>query len=277
MKKEKRERIPNENELESFQIPTENPYVRFRFNEINETNPLPNNFYKHISENKDIIKLISQLATCINATRKDVNIVLETFAQYNSLWQTDPDEQLEEFLSKKPHLSEFECRMKSYENLRSQINCQPEYFPIGPFAIFTDRLKYTFNQEIREWIVLYGQSCKAQYEKQMKDLFIFIEDIEKRLAREIKDLDDIRLIMLAVKDLRENEIRIDMSIIPIEESYAMLQTHGIQVPREELDQADSLRYRWEKLQTRSVRREFILNNKKILSFHFLVEYDLAFA
>lgn len=73
-KKEKRERIPNENELESLQIPTENPYVRFRVNEINETNPLTNNFYKHISENKDIIKLISQLATCINTTRK-VSIV----------------------------------------------------------------------------------------------------------------------------------------------------------------------------------------------------------
>ena len=31
---------------------------------------LPNNFYKNVSENKDIGKLISQLATCINATKK---------------------------------------------------------------------------------------------------------------------------------------------------------------------------------------------------------------
>ncbi len=31
---------------------------------------LPNNFYKNVSENKEIGKLISQLATCINATKK---------------------------------------------------------------------------------------------------------------------------------------------------------------------------------------------------------------
>lgn len=110
-----------------------------------------------------------------------------------------------------------------------------------------------------------------QYEKQMKDLFIFIEDIDKRLAREIKDLDDIRLIMLAIRDLRDHEIRIDMSIIPIEESYAMLQAHGIHIPREELDQADSLRYRWEKLQTRYVREKnvsisklsFVLSDRRV--------------
>ena len=88
----------------------------------------------------------------------------------------------------------------------------------------------------------------------MHEIFLFIEDIEKRLAREIKDLEDIRLIMIAVKDLRENEITIDMNITPIEESYAMLQIHGIHISREEIEQADSLRYRWEKLQNRCVRK-----------------------
>ena len=88
----------------------------------------------------------------------------------------------------------------------------------------------------------------------MTEVFLFIDDIEKRLSREIKDLEDIRLIMMAVKDLRENEIRIDMAIIPIEESYAMLQVHGLNIPREEIEQADSLQYRWERLQTRCVSR-----------------------
>ena len=31
---------------------------------------LPNNFYKNVSENKEIAKLVSQLATCTNATKK---------------------------------------------------------------------------------------------------------------------------------------------------------------------------------------------------------------
>ena len=38
----------------------------------------------------------------------------------------------------------------------------------------------------------------------------------KRLMRPIKDLDDIRMAMAALKEIRENEIRIDMTIGPIE-------------------------------------------------------------
>lgn len=45
-----------------------------------------------------------------------------------------------------------------------------------------------------------------------------MEDIQKKLSRPIKDLDDIRFAMAALKDIRENEIRIDMSIGPIEVS-----------------------------------------------------------
>lgn len=111
------------------------------------------------------------------------------------------------------------------------------------------------NQEVREWIVLYGQACNAKYRKEMNEAFILIEDIEKRLTRDIKELEDIRLVMIAVKDLRENEIRIDMSIGPIEESYTMLQAHGINIAREEIERADTLRYRWGKLQTRCVRND----------------------
>ena len=50
----------------------------------------------------------------------------------------------------------------------------------------------------------------------MEEIFDFIADLSKRLTRPIKDLDDIRFAMAALKEMRENEIRIDMSISPIE-------------------------------------------------------------
>lgn len=115
-------------------------------------------------------------------------------------------------------------------------------------------MKFAINQEIRDWIVLYGQSCNTKYQKELNHVLKFIENIEKRLSREIKDLEDIRLVMMAVKELRENEIEIDMNITPIEESYGMLQLHGINIAREDIERAESLRYRWAKLQNRCVSR-----------------------
>ena len=56
----------------------------------------------------------------------------------------------------------------------------------------------------------------------MEDIFEFIDEVSKRLNRPVKDLDDIRLVMLSLKEVRENEIRIDMEIGPIEVSYLFL-------------------------------------------------------
>ena len=43
-----------------------------------------------------------------------------------------------------------------------------------------------------------------------------IDDLSKKLSRPIKDLDDIRVSMGALKEIRENEIKIDMLLSPIE-------------------------------------------------------------
>lgn len=52
----------------------------------------------------------------------------------------------------------------------------------------------------------------------MEEIFSFIDDFNKKLSRPMKDLDDIRFAMAALKDIRQNEIRIDMGIGPIEVS-----------------------------------------------------------
>ena len=58
-----------------------------------------------------------------------------------------------------------------------------------------------------------------KYRTQMEEIFSFIDDLNKRLSRPIKDLDDIRLAMYALKEIRENEIKIDMNISPIEVGF----------------------------------------------------------
>ncbi len=62
---------------------------------------------------------------------------MEIFTRYNALWQRDRDEELKEFLSKEPRVSEFEAKIKFYENLALDINSQHEFIPVGPLAIFT--------------------------------------------------------------------------------------------------------------------------------------------
>lgn len=50
------------------------------------------------------------------------------------------------------------------------------------------------------WFVL-------QASADMEEIFLFIDNLNKRLARGIKDLDDVRSSMAALSEIRESEIR----------------------------------------------------------------------
>jgi dynein heavy chain len=206
------------------------------------------NYFKSVSENKDVIKIVSLLSTCISSTKKDVLTAVDRFKEYQFIWQKDRDEDLKEFLKQENlSVSEFEIKIKSFEVYITDINSHPEYIPIGAIALVTEKLKMGLISEIEIWKNHYGLACNQKYKKEINEISLFIDDTFKKLNREITDLDDIKLTMNALKDLRDNEIRIDMSILPIEESYTMLQKYNIDVPREEIEKCDTLRYNWNKL------------------------------
>lgn len=50
----------------------------------------------------------------------------------------------------------------------------------------------------------------------MEQIFAFVDEAGKKLNRQIKDLDDIRIAMAALKEIREKHISIDFQVAPIE-------------------------------------------------------------
>ncbi len=70
--------------------------------------------------------------------------------------------------------------------------------------------------EAKDWKLLYGRSMNSTYSELMEKIMEQIEDLSKRLSRNVKDLDDVRQAMAALKELREKEIFIDSSLDPIE-------------------------------------------------------------
>ena len=79
-----------------------------------------------------------------------------------------------------------------------------------------DTLKISLCAEAKAWIVAIGRLMNESYRQLMDEILVQIDDLSKRLSRPIKDLDDVRMAMAALKELREDEIKIDMSISPIE-------------------------------------------------------------
>ncbi|XP_044298752.1 dynein axonemal heavy chain 5 [Varanus komodoensis] len=209
------------------------------------------NYYKTISENKEIIKLMSVLSTAINSTKREVLVALERFRRYHHIWQKEKEKTIEEFIKESPLLSDFESQILYYRDLAAEINSEPEYICVGTIALYTVDLKLALTTETKAWMIAFGRHCNKNYRTEMENIFTFVEEISKKLNRQIKDLDDIRIAMAALKEIREQQISIDFQVGPIEESYAMLNKYELLVAKEEMEKIDTLRYAWEKLLVRA--------------------------
>ncbi|KAJ0000193.1 hypothetical protein NQD34_012035 [Periophthalmus magnuspinnatus] len=121
----------------------------------------------------------------------------------------------------------------------------------GTYRSLAADLKTSLTAETRSWMVDYGLNCNRKYRSEMEQIFTFVDEAGKKLNRQIKDLDDIRIAMAALKEIREHQISIDFLVGPVEESYAMLHKFELSVAKEEVDKVDTLRYTWEKLLSRT--------------------------
>ncbi|XP_041797657.1 dynein heavy chain 5, axonemal isoform X1 [Chelmon rostratus] len=246
------------------------------------------NYHKSVSENKEIVKLVSVLSTSISSTKKEVMTALDRFSRYHHIWRKDREDTMRKFIQGSPLLSEFESQILFYRDLELEINSEPEYITVGALALFTADLKMSLTAETKNWMVDYGLYCNRKYRSEMEQIFAFVDEAGKKLNRQIKDLDDIRIAMAALKEIREHQISIDFQVGPIEESYAMLHKYELSVAKEEADKVDTLRYTWEKLLSRSTevqnelvalqpnfRGELISNVETFLEDcqHFYQDYD----
>lgn len=83
----------------------------------------------------------------------------------------------------------------------------------------------------------------------MDEIYAFIDNLSKQLIRPINDLDDVRSAMEALKEIREVEIKIDITIGPIEESYSLLHKYDLLFQDGNTERVDGLSYSWKSLNT----------------------------
>lgn len=70
----------------------------------------------------------------------------------------------------------------------------------------------------------------------------YISEKNKVLSRYIKDLDDVRVAMKCLGEIRDDFILLDMELILIDETYTLLGRFDIDILKEDQDIVDGLRY-----------------------------------
>ena len=174
-------------------------------------------FHRTIAEHKDIVKLVLALNSCLNSTKNVVQTTIDSFNKYKILWAVDRDEQVAEFSrTGPPGVSDYQQEMHSFQVLEEEVQVEPDSQVAGIICLRTEQLKSMLTTEAKQWRVCHGRAMSQRYQSIMDEVFLSIEDWTKLLSKPLKDLDDVRSVMATLKDIRENEIRIDMYLGPIE-------------------------------------------------------------
>ena len=111
------------------------------------------------------------------------------------------------------------------------------------------------------------------FKGKLKRITEYINDKNKVLSRVIKDLEDVRVAMKCLGEIRNDFIPMDMELILIEETYALMAKFKIEFSKEEQDTVDSLRYNFTNM-LRTVKT--ILKIFYILVFIFYVYTPFLF-
>ncbi|NXP03754.1 DYH8 protein, partial [Thinocorus orbignyianus] len=210
------------------------------------------NFYSGVAEHEDISKLAVLLSSSVNSIREVASEVLQGFQKYKVLWTEDKDAKIQEFLSGSPSLTEIKEEILHYAMFEREMEDLKPIIPLGPIELHTGPLKIALANEAKAWKMLLCRYLNEEYKKKMTDMMSFITEYFKKLSRPLGDLDDVRCAMEALSVIRDNRIQMDMTLGPIEEAYAILNTFEIGVTKEESEGVDTLRYSFNKLQTKAV-------------------------
>lgn len=95
-----------------------------------------------------------------------------------------------------------------------------------------------------------------KYKDKLTEMVDFIKQQEKILAKPIKDLDDCRLAMACLQRIRENFIEMDLDLGLMEEAYSTFAKFKIDVPKEDVERIDTLRFNFNNM-VNNVSRYYI--------------------
>ena len=99
------------------------------------------NFFKSVSEHKEVAKLVSMLSSTISSAKSLLTESLDHFKVYEELWTIEKEEHVTKFMEGSPDLSDIEEKMKVYVSTEEQVQEEEEQMNVGSLALVTGRIK----------------------------------------------------------------------------------------------------------------------------------------
>lgn len=86
----------------------------------------PSNFFKSVSESKEVSKMYSMLSGCMQGVKMEFTVFSKIWDPYRHVWEIDREDTINVFLKKKPQLKDFENELHKYNMAKSQLTTEKQ-------------------------------------------------------------------------------------------------------------------------------------------------------
>ena len=226
------------------------------------------NFFKIVSENKDVAKTVQMLSSCLTGFKLELTSFKVLWKKYSELWTVDRAVHIAKLEAENPALKDYEDMLEKYKSIGLQLNKENNEFKFGAILVSTVEFKDSLQFELKQWNNMITQAVHNRYKKEMDSVILIQQDFDKKLDRQILNLDDIRIIMETQKKMREMEIDLDFQIEIVENAFNLITKYGFQLSKEDIERVKNLNTTWQELRAKAMKTQILLLN---VQEHFQIE------
>jgi len=156
---------------------------------------------------------------------------LERWKPYKTLWKSDQDRK--DMLQ--AGLQDFVNQLRFHGELEADLNIEPDFYYFGQsvvvsagkkssstqnicskISLVAEKLKFGLLTEVKACTYRIGQALRKKHKREMDYVYAVVSEMDRKLDRPIRDLDDVRVVMDTLKKIRDQEVDMELRIDPIE-------------------------------------------------------------
>ncbi|XP_055889444.1 dynein axonemal heavy chain 8-like isoform X3 [Biomphalaria glabrata] len=214
----------------------------FWMNESNSTS-----FSNRVKTDSNVQDLFAQLTTVIEDLDRPVSQHLLHFSYYNFLWKDDMHGNFNEFISAAPGTIAIKREVERYVSLEKKVLSIPGILPVGPISLFSDPIKDSLHGFSIAWKTKFASVVHEEAKKNLDSAVLYRSNVRSKLEQHVQTLDQLNSVLRLLEELRDMENKIDGIYLPIELMYSKLREFELRLPRDEVEEVDSLRDKWAEL------------------------------
>ena len=216
------------------------------------------NFFKSVAETKEVTKSQTVLSNCMKGLKLELISFKTIWKKYSDVWTVNKENYIAELGAQNPTLKNYEVELKKYRKIEADLIEEKNEFRYGTILISTSEFKKTLKDELSQWVNMLTKAVHIKYKKDMDSIIGSIFDFDKKLDRDIENLDDVRIIMETLKRIRVIQIDLDLQIETVENAYDVILKFGYPIAKEELEKVENLDQNWYNLQQKAMKVQIML-------------------